>query len=132
LLGIHLAPQKNGHSVLAHVTDFLPYFYVPVPRGFQASDIGALKELINSTLDIPDALRQVEIVHKRSLWGYRGDVKPVFLKLTISDPKTLPKVRGLFERGELQFRDLFPEPITTYESNIIFVLRFMVDTKVSE
>ncbi|KAF9508169.1 hypothetical protein BS47DRAFT_1373735 [Hydnum rufescens UP504] len=113
-----------------HVTDFLPYFYVPVPRGFYPSDLDALKELINSTLDSPDGLRNVQILPKRSLWGYRGDAKPVFLKLTISDPKTLPKVRGLFERGELHFRDLFPEPITTYESNIPFILRFMVDTKV--
>jgi len=74
---------------------------------------------------------RLEIVKKRSLWGFRGDSKPLFLKITICDQRTLPKVRGLFERGELQFRDLFTEPVTTYESNIAYTLRFMIDTHVS-
>lgn len=74
----------------------------------------------------------MEFVQKRSLWGYRGESKPLFLKITICDQRTLPKVRGLFERGETPFRDLFAEPVTTYESNIAYTLRFMIDTKVSD
>jgi hypothetical protein len=38
----------------------------------------------------------------------------------------------LFERGEISFRELFPGPVTTFESNIAYELRFMIDTKVSE
>lgn len=38
---------QAGHSVLAHVTDFLPYFYVPVPRGFQVDDLDAFMENLN-------------------------------------------------------------------------------------
>jgi DNA polymerase family B, exonuclease domain len=30
---------KEGHSVLIHVTGFMPYFYIPVPRGFENADI---------------------------------------------------------------------------------------------
>lgn len=78
----------------------------------------------------PGAVENLEMIKKRSLWGYRGDSKPLFLKITICDQRTLPKVRGLFERGELSFRDIFPEPVTTYESNIAYTLRFMIDTKV--
>lgn len=36
-----------------------------------------------------------------------------------------------FERGQVHFNDLFPDEIVTYESNIAYTLRFMIDTKVS-
>jgi len=38
-------------------------------------------------------VRRVEKVSKRTLWGYKGDDWIPFLKLTISDPKSLPKIR---------------------------------------
>lgn len=124
--------SKAGHSVLAHVTDFLPYFYVSVPRGFVDEDIAKLRVHLNNQIDQPDAVKPLQLVQKRSLWGYRGDAKPLFLKITICDQKTLPRIRGLFERGEVQYDDgnLFAEPVTTYESNIAYTLRFMIDTQV--
>lgn len=36
----------------------------------------------------------------------------------------------LFERGQLDFNGLFPQEVMTYESNIAYTLRFMIDTKV--
>lgn len=36
----------------------------------------------------------------------------------------------VFERGEFQFRDLFNGPVPSFESNIAYTLRFMIDRKV--
>ncbi len=36
----------------------------------------------------------------------------------------------IFDQGQCNFQNLFDGPISTYESNIVFVLRFMIDTKV--
>jgi len=36
----------------------------------------------------------------------------------------------VFEQGEIQFLDMFQGPTLTFESNIQFLLRFMIDTKV--
>ena len=36
----------------------------------------------------------------------------------------------LFDRGECSYEGLFDGEIPTYESNIVFTLRFMIDTKV--
>ena len=47
------------------------------------------------------------------------------------EPKDLPKVRGVFERGECSYQNLFPDAVTTYESNIVYPLRFMIDTHVT-
>ncbi|KAH7890713.1 DNA polymerase family B-domain-containing protein [Phlebopus sp. FC_14] len=113
---------EAGHSVLANVTDFAPYFYIPVPRGFLDSDLDPFVDALNKSAG-GLYVRSIEIVHKRSLWGYRGDDWVPFMKLIISDPKSLPKIRD---------KEFFPlgQPYSTFESNIEYILRFMIDTKV--
>ncbi|KAI5989332.1 DNA polymerase family B-domain-containing protein [Pisolithus albus] len=119
---------EGGHSVMANVTNFPPYFYVPVPRGFDASDLGPLMDALNKAAG-GHYVRKIEIVRKRSLWGYRGDDWIPFMKLVTSEARSLPKVR---DKGECQFRDFFPlgQSYPTFESNVPYVLRFMIDTKV--
>ncbi|TRM65265.1 DNA polymerase family B-domain-containing protein [Schizophyllum amplum] len=119
-----------GHSVLAIITDFLPYFYVAQPRGFTEGDLNSFKNYLNNITG--HTVRNIEIVKKRSLWGYMGDAVSPFIKLTITEPKSLPRCRGVFERGECDFNNLFPlgDPVKTYESNIAYTLRFMIDTHV--
>ena len=34
------------------------------------------------------------ILNRKSLWGYRGDEQVPFIKITCTDPKNLPKVKG--------------------------------------
>ncbi|KZV72219.1 hypothetical protein PENSPDRAFT_751123 [Peniophora sp. CONT] len=118
---------EGGHSVMAHIMGFQPYFYVPVPRGFENSDIEPFRSYLNN---VQGGVVRIEFMKKKSLWGYRGDDKTLFMKLTIAEQKMLPRVRGAFERGEINFRDLFGDSTPTFESNIAYTLRFMVDTKV--
>ncbi|KAF7308685.1 DNA polymerase [Mycena chlorophos] len=121
---------QNGNSVLAFVTGFKPYFYVAQPRGFRADDLDPFKQHLNGLLPSEFVLN-VETVMRRSLWGYRGDDYVPFLKLTVANPKALPKVRGLFERNECRYQYFQQDtPIATFESNIAYTLRFMIDTKV--
>ena len=42
-----LTVLQAGHSVLASVTDFMPYFYVPAPRGFRNEDIDSFLNELN-------------------------------------------------------------------------------------
>lgn len=71
------------------------------------------------------------IENKRSLWGYRGDEISPFLKITFVDQRSMTRVRGCFERGEIHFREFFDDALQTYESNISYDLRFMIDNKVN-
>ncbi|KAH9995602.1 delta DNA polymerase [Russula vinacea] len=118
---------QEGHSVLAHITGFMPYFFVPVPRGFETEDIGPFISHLNSLVN---AVTKIELAHKRSLFNYAGDDFSAFMKITVTEPRAVPRVRGIFEKGETDFRGLFSGPITTFESNIPFILRFMIDTGV--
>ncbi|KAF7356852.1 DNA polymerase [Mycena venus] len=143
---------KDGHSVLANITGFLPYFYVAQPRGFKEDDLEPFRRHLNGLVPgtgDKEAVVKVELVSKRSLWQYRGDDWIPFIKLTIANPKTLPKVRDeylslakysmklifgyprAFERNECRYQFFSTEaPISTFESNIAYTLRFMIDTKV--
>lgn len=76
-------------------------------------------------------IHHVEISMRENLWGYNGNQKTPFLKIILHDPKNLARVRVAFEQGEVQFLDMFQGPTLTFESNIQFLLRFMIDTKVS-
>ncbi|TDL23693.1 hypothetical protein BD410DRAFT_746439 [Rickenella mellea] len=120
---------EAGHSVLAHVGGFLPYFYLGVPRAFVERDMDDFKNDLNSMLEGRPIL-SIEVVKKRNLWGYKGDDWTPFFKITLSNPLAVPRVRGIFERGECNFRDLWSGPVTTFESNVPYILRFMIDTKV--
>lgn len=60
---------------------------------------------------------------------YLGGEKSPFLKITLRDPKFITPARRSIERG-LSFAG-FSEPRLTYESNIAYLLRFMIDCKVS-
>ncbi|KAG8846662.1 DNA-directed DNA polymerase delta [Serendipita sp. 411] len=123
---------EEGNSVLVHISGYLPYFYVAAPRGLQDEDLVPLRHFINQNTE-ENAIVDIEIVMKKSLWGYRGDHDVPFLKIILSNPKMVPKVRGAFEKGELDYNNLFNKggfPPATFESNLLFVLRFMVDAKI--
>ncbi|TCD65917.1 DNA-directed DNA polymerase delta [Steccherinum ochraceum] len=91
---------QEGHSVLAHITDFLPYFYIAVPRGLVKEDLPGFIGYLNNQAGGGYYVRHMEFVNKRNLMKYYGDMKVPFVK------------------------------ITTFESNIAYTLRFMIDTKV--
>ncbi|KAF8757761.1 DNA polymerase [Rhizoctonia solani] len=121
----------EGHSVLAHVTDFLPYFYIAMPRGYDPNEARAFMDHLNGQT-APGTVLKIEIVHKRSLWSYRlnaraEDETSPFLKITLSEARNVPKVRDEYM---CNYQGLFNGPITTYESNMPFELRFMVDREI--
>ena len=68
---------------------------------------------------------------RENLWGFNGNQKTPFLKIILNDPKVLARARSVLEQGEVQFLDMFNGPTLTFESNIAFLLRFMIDTKVT-
>ncbi|KDR67983.1 hypothetical protein GALMADRAFT_257532 [Galerina marginata CBS 339.88] len=121
---------EDGNSILATINNYLPYFYVPVPRGFTDEDLSPFRDYLNNFLDEGSRVIKLEKILRKTLLEYRGDDQVPFLKITLTDPRSVPKIRGLFERGECDYQGLFDGIVQTFESNIVFTLRFMIDTKV--
>jgi len=117
---------------MCHVTGFLPYFYIPAPIGFQNGHLNSFTQALERTVSRGQpVIDHVEIAMRENLWGYNGNQKTPFLKIVLNDPKNVARVRSAFEQGDVQFLDMFTNgPSLTFESNIQFLLRFMIDTDV--
>ena len=118
----------NGNSVLCNVTGFSHYFYAPAPKGFPTEFSEFTKYLRGY---YPNMIEDVEIEMKLSIWEYHGDQKLPFLKIIVTHPKHAGKIRTGFERGEVQFRELFNPSGTVTFDNLQYLLRLMVDCKIT-
>ncbi|KAG0246374.1 DNA-directed DNA polymerase delta [Mortierella sp. GBA43] len=122
---------ETGNSVICHVTGFLMYFYVPAPPGFKIEHIPAFQTSLEASMEKGNSIAKVEWKMKESIYGYFGGEKSPFLKITVKDPKHISAAKRSLERGIsfAEFDDFSP-PVT-FENNISYMLRFMIDCKVT-
>lgn len=118
----------NGNSVLCNVTGFLHYFYVPAPRGFPTETDDFTKHIKEM---YPGMVESVGINLKESIWEYHGGQKIPFLKIILTHPRHAGKLRTGFERGEINYQNLFNPTGTVTFDNLQFLLRMMVDRKIT-
>ncbi|KAG7002418.1 DNA polymerase delta catalytic subunit [Physcia stellaris] len=127
---------ETGHSVLLHVTDFLHYLYIAAPVSFTKEDCGGFRTYLESQIgQHQPVIHSVQMVLRENLMKFQGNQKSPYLKITVTDPKHIPKVRTMLESGErgLSYKGLWKgidSGILTFDS-IQYVLRFMIDTGVT-
>lgn len=129
---------QEGFSVMAHVHGFAPYFYIEAPAGFKASQLSSFQKKFKSLLiqedgktEVEEPILEVEIVKKANMYGFGDNKKIPFLKITVALPSYVGKLaRALEKTSPAAFGYPAGVVIRTYESNIDFDIRFMVDTKV--
>lgn len=126
---------EKGHSVLARVHGFLPYFYVACNDVHDVMIFGRSLEKELEESGQRDQLSRhviaVEIVERTTLMYWQGTGHQKFFKVTVAIPNLVSVSRGILERGfSLVDGGHFP-PSTTFETNIPYVLRFMVDRKIA-
>ncbi|KAF9438595.1 DNA-directed DNA polymerase delta [Entomortierella beljakovae] len=121
---------ETGNSVICHVTGFLPYLYVPAPSGFKIENIPAFSAALESGIEKGNSIVKIEWKNKESIFGYHGGEKSPFLKITLKDPRFVSAAKRSIEKG-LSFAGFTDFTAQTYESNIAYLLRFMIDCKVT-
>ena len=89
------------------------------------SEMGVHQQVIHS----------VTMVLRENLMKFQGNQKSPYLKITVTDPRHINKVRSMLESGErgLSYKGFWKgidSGILTFDS-IQYVLRFMIDTGVS-
>lgn len=124
---------EEGNSVLAHIHGFLPYFYVPCADGME--DCTVFGQSLEQQLQESGQLREtmakcvlsVEVVKRTNVMYYQADGHQSFFKVTVPVPQLVTTSRNCIERGfPLMGGGVFMAS-TSFETNIPFVLRFMVD-----
>jgi DNA polymerase delta subunit 1 len=121
--------------VLLHVTDFLHYLYVAAPIGFTNGHLISYQRSLESKLSTGGGqiIKKVEIVLRENLYGFNGNVKSPYLRISVTDPRNISRLRTLIERGDANYNQMWPITeggLMTFD-NIQYVMRFMVDTNVS-
>jgi DNA polymerase delta subunit 1 len=123
---------ERGHSVMLHVTDFLHYLYVAAPVNFGRGDCEAFKIYLEGQIaQHQPAIHTVQLCLRENLYGYQGNQQSPYIKITVTDPKFINKVRTTIEKGEANWKGMWKGAeggILTFDS-IQYVLRFMIDTK---
>lgn len=124
---------ENGHSVMVHVTDFKHYLYVAAPVSFAPQDCELFKAYLESQLSqLQPVIYSCQIVLRENIYGFQGNTQSPYIKITVTDPKHIPRVRSAFEKNEANWRGMWKGVeggIMTFD-NLQYVLRFMVDCKV--
>ncbi|KAI4240393.1 MAG: hypothetical protein LQ352_007643, partial [Teloschistes flavicans] len=125
---------ETGHSVLLHVTDFLHYLYVAAPISFTKNDCEGFKAYLDTVLaQHQPAVQAVQMVLRENLMKFQGNQKSPYLKITVTDPKYIARLRAAIEHGNCNYKGFWngiEGGIMTYDS-LQYVLRFMVDTGVT-
>ncbi|ESL09236.1 DNA polymerase delta catalytic subunit [Trypanosoma rangeli SC58] len=127
----------EGHSVLVHCYNYEPYLWIRAPKGWLPAYSKLLKSELNAQLDTlthaSDTVVRIEVHKRQSLMHYQGDGPTEHLKIVVQLPQHVPRLRTLLSdhgvacAGAWDGVRVFP----TYESNIIFPLRFIVDNGIS-
>ncbi|KAL2269711.1 hypothetical protein VTJ83DRAFT_1895 [Remersonia thermophila] len=124
----------HGNSVLLHVRDFKHYLYVPAPVSFTPEDCEPFKVFLDKSLNTHQpVIHSVTLTMRESIYGFQGNIQNPYLKVTVTDPKFIGRVRGVIEKGEANYKGMWKSSdgtIMTYD-NIQYILRFMVDTSLA-
>lgn len=124
---------EEGNSVMLHVKDFKHYLYVAAPVGFAPSDVVAYKGYLETQVaQHQTVIHKVEFVMRENIYGFQNNMQNPFLKVTVTDPKFINRVRSTISHGNANWKGLWKSPdsqILTFD-NLQYILRFMVDCKV--
>ncbi|CAD7696782.1 unnamed protein product [Ostreobium quekettii] len=120
---------EEGNSVCTFVHDFEAYFYIKAPMGFSQDDIDALQAALNAhPVAAGFNVVRIEQEMKSNVWTYQfGQLSP-FLKIVVNIPQAVTKFRGVLEGGGVVANGIVLENLTTYESSVLYALRFMIDS----
>ncbi|KAF4463303.1 DNA polymerase delta subunit 1 [Fusarium albosuccineum] len=121
-----------GNSVMLHVTDFKHYLYVPAPVNFQPQDCAAFKAYLETQVaQHQPTIHSVAFAMRENIYGFQGNQSKPYLKVTVTDPKFISKVRMTIQAGHANWKGMWRTDgeVQTFD-NIQYVLRFMVDCKV--
>ncbi|KAI4865039.1 DNA polymerase family B-domain-containing protein [Hypoxylon rubiginosum] len=127
---------ENGHSVMLHVTDFKHYLYVAAPVSFTPQDCEPYKAYLEAQVgQTQPVIYSCSLCLREDIYGFQGNTQSPYIKVTVTDPKFIPRVRSAFEKNdgrEANWKGMWKGVeggIRTFD-NLQYVLRFMVDCKI--
>ena len=131
---------ETGESCCIEVVDFLPYFYFYPGSNFDHSKLdfvkNSLERQVYAKIDekrkqrLGRCIKDISIKNGTDLNGYHEETSE-FIKVTMAHPNLVTKLRDLLESGDLDEEINGYSKFVTYESDILFTERWIIDKKTS-
>eukprot|EP00884_Botryococcus_braunii_P008677 jgi/Botrbrau1/17810/Bobra.0127s0057.1 len=130
--------NETGNSVCAFVHGFEPYFYIEAPPQCGPDECDCIRNVLNARLaERNKGSRQqtkfclkVVLEQKQTIMQFQPVKCRPFLKVVVATPNLVTQARAILEQG-IPIDSLgITRGFATYESNVLFVLRFMVDCSI--
>ncbi|KAK3378546.1 DNA polymerase family B-domain-containing protein [Podospora didyma] len=125
---------EYGNSVLLHVKDFKHYLYVAAPVSFSADDCPKFRTYLETQVGMhTTAIHSVTLTMRENIYGFQGNIQNPYIKVAVTDPKYINKVRTTIEKGDANWKGMWKSAdgtILTFD-NIQYILRFMVDCSIA-
>jgi DNA polymerase delta subunit 1 len=131
--------NAEGNSIMLHVHGFTPYLYVRAPRNFLQEHIPRYREALENRLKNSNGrfercehhvLGVQLLTDRRSIIGYQFSDSSLILKIHVALPTMIPTIRSMMDKG-FECPGYGSSTYQTYESNIPFTLRFMIDCDIT-
>lgn len=132
----------KGTSVLACVHGFTPYFFASIPASVElnVANLSAIRGVLDQRMHDKARGEEKKITsfvlgvereaNKQSLLGYHFGATRDFIKVYCAMPSLVPGLKRLFDEG-FQVPGIGNITGQTYESNVPFILRFMIDNSIN-
>lgn len=134
---------KDGNSVFAVIHGFTPYFYASFPESVDLSphNLTNMRNALDAKLrerargeekNLENFVIKVEKTQPmQSLMGYHFDQKRYFVKVYVAMPTLVPSCKRVIEDGIAIPGAGIISATGTFESNVPFVMRFMIDCDIT-
>lgn len=126
----------DGNSICAHIHGFYSYIYVQAWDNMTANDLDTFTNALNTRLitetrekDLQKGVLKTDVLNLASVWGYQNKRTSPFIRITLALPTLIPPAKRFLEQGIMVGTSR--RHFLTYESNIPYILRFMIDLKMS-
>lgn len=124
---------EDGNSVMLHVKDFKHYLFVAAPVGFSDKDCIPFRAYLETQVaQHQPVIHSVQMLMRENIYGFQNNTQNPFLKITVTDPKFINRVRTTIQSCNANWKGLWKSAdgqILTFD-NIQYLLRFMVDCKI--
>lgn len=118
---------EDGHSVMAHVHGFEPYFWVEdLSKDPPEMLCEKIMDKLNKNPNCREMITKVEYHKKKNIMNFTNEPPQYHYKIFTNVPKSVATVRSSIDKGGAIY-DITGSQ-TTFESNVPFALRFMIDT----
>ncbi|KKY34402.1 putative dna polymerase delta catalytic subunit [Diaporthe ampelina] len=124
---------EDGNSVMLHVKDFKHYLLVAAPVGFSDKDCIPFRAYLETQVaQHQTVIHSVQMLMRENIYGFQNNTQNPFLKITVTDPKFINRVRTTIQSCNANWKGLWKSAdgqILTFD-NIQYLLRFMVDCQI--